>query len=60
MEQSTTTAHTCPACGGTDFKLSIYRSKVLGSAVMVFCASSVCDKRHDPDMATLATGDTLA
>jgi hypothetical protein len=58
--QSTTTEHTCPACGGTDFKLSIYRSAALGSAIMVFCASSACEKRHDHDMVCLATGDTLA
>jgi hypothetical protein len=50
--QSTTTEHTCPACGGTKFTVSLYRSEVLGSAMMIFCANyeDNCEKVYDPDM----------
>jgi hypothetical protein len=60
MQASTTTEHTCETCGGTEFTVSIYRSPSMGSAIMVFCASPTCEKRHDPDMVQVATGDNLS
>lgn len=50
MEQSTTTEHTCTACGGKNFTVAIYRSEHLGSHLMMFCANheAKCSERFSP------------
>lgn len=59
---STTTEHTCTACGGKKFTVAIYRSEALGNALMIFCANheANCEGRFNPDMIQTVKGDDLS